>query len=145
MKARRLAGARPADAALSPDVQALLRRIESYEQLEVLLLLRRHAHQPWSAHSVASELNLRELAAEEACFLLGTRRMLCVASSDRGRLYKYAPVDPELDAALAQLAAAYAEQPLDVVRAMTANAFDRLRKKSLRIFTGAFLSRKRPR
>lgn len=134
---------RVASRALPSEVQALLLQcIESYEQLETLLLLRARPSRPCSAHSIASELKISELMVEDACRFLCQRNVLGVLTGTGQRLFQYAPANPELDGAVSKLAAAYREQPLDIIRTMTANAFARLRMKSRGVFTNAFLRSK---
>lgn len=120
----------------------LLQCIESYDQLELLLLLRARPARAWSAHSIASELRITEAVAEDGCRFLCQKSVLRFLAGTSPQLFEYAPATPELDAAVGQLAAAYQEQPLDIIRTMTANAFARLRMKSCGVFTKAF-SRKR--
>lgn len=131
---------RAAGGKLPPEVQALLFQcIESYEQLEILLLLRARPSRAWSAHAIASELTIAAPMAEDACRSLCQNDLLSMLTGTGQQLFEYAAATPELDAAVRELARAYTDQPLEIIRAMTANAFARLRMKALGVFTDAFL------
>lgn len=128
------------DGGLPPDLQALLRdHIQSYEQLEVLLWLRDRRQEAWSPDSLAGRLNLAESMTEEACLALLEHRLIEARGAPPQWVFQYRPESAAHDTAIGQLVVAYAEHRLDVVRAMNANALDRLRTKSLGVFSGAFL------
>ena len=128
------------ESSLPAEVQVFLReRMESYEQLEVLLLLRTRPSDPWAASAVASELHMPEPAADQALRALSRHGLLSVAVSPKALVFRYQPESAELAALVEKLAGAYTEQRIAVVRLMTANSIERLRARALRTFANAFL------
>lgn len=123
-------------------VTELLRdRVETYEQLEVLLALHATPHRPWHADALAEAL--RTSAELVAAALAGLVAGGLVATSGTGLRteYRYAP-DPERPddaAAVDALATAYATQRLELVKLMSANAIERVRAAAARTFADAFL------
>jgi hypothetical protein len=121
---------------ISDDVKSLLRDcIESFEQLEVLLLLHGTPDQTWAPDAVttASRLNLSEEAVADA--LAHLRRWKLVEGE--ARLYRYSPAN-RLDATVRALATAYEDDRLEVMRLMNQNALERVRTSALRAFADAF-------
>lgn len=128
------------DAEISADVQSFLRdRVESYEQLATLLLLRSNADKLWDASQVASILGIPESIAEEALRGLFEQRLLDMTVVTEEARFRYDPTPAELDGLVAKLEKADAEQKTDVLRLMTANAIQRLRAKALTTFAEAFV------
>jgi hypothetical protein len=125
------------------DVQIFLReRIESYEQLALLLLLRARSEQSCALTPLASELHLPEAIAEDALrFLCGRKLVASVASAD-GPRFTYHPGSSDLADLVDKLAKAYEDKLLDVMRQMTTNAIERVRTKALSTFDDAFLLRR---
>jgi len=131
------------DAVLPRDVLAFLReRIESYQQLEILLLLRARPERRRSVRSIAAELRLPEASAVEACHFLQQQELACAVEGTGELLVVYGPVCPELDGTIGQLAMAYAGNRIDVASAMAVHALDRFRSRASRILLDAILSRK---
>lgn len=129
-----------ADPILDADVQAFLRdRIESYEQLEILVLLRARRGEALTPSAVALELHISESDAELALRALCRQGLLNVMLSPDLLLFRYQPQNPELAALGDRLTSAYAERRLEVVRLMTANSIERLRARALKTFANAFL------
>jgi hypothetical protein len=121
---------------ISDDVNTLLRDcIESFEQLEVLLLLHRTPGQPWTADAVstATPLKLSLDVAEEA--LAHLRRWKLVEGE--ARIYRYNPAN-RLDATVRALAAVYEDDRLEVMKIMNQNAIERVRTSALRAFADSF-------
>lgn len=135
-----------ADAEIPDDVQAFLRDyIESYEELEVLLLLHRSGKQWHSLGALTAQLRLPGVS-EETAETLASRGLLAVRRTEIEPGYAYDPAEPVLETAVARLARSYAEAPLAVMKLMTANAMNRLRVSALQTFADAFvLHRKRRR
>ncbi|MEO8185153.1 MAG: hypothetical protein ABI895_40620 [Deltaproteobacteria bacterium] len=132
-----------ADADVAADVQTFLREhIESYEQLEILLLLRAQPDRSWAPAAAASELGISEGLAEGALRFLCRERLLGVDAGGVVR-FKYAPETPALVELVARLAAAYVDSRLAVMRLMTANAIERLRVGAVTRFADAFLLRRK--
>lgn len=119
------------------DVQTLLRDcIESFEQLEILLLLLKRPGETWAPDAVATaiKLSLSEDAAAEA--LAHLRRWNLIEGEARGR-YRYNPAN-RLDATIRALATVYEDERLEVMRLMNQNAIERVRTSALRAFSDAF-------
>lgn len=128
------------ESSLPAEVQAFLReRMESYEQLEVLLLLRARPDDAWAANAVGSELHMPEAAADHSLRALSRHGLLSVAASPKELVFSYRPESAELAALVEKLAGAYTEQRIEVVRLMTTNSIDRLRAGALRTFANAFI------
>jgi hypothetical protein len=125
---------------VSAEVRTLLRdHVESYEQLETLLLLHRDHGQALPAESVASTLNLPVALAAEAlehlhrCNLLDSR----VAAGTRSFSFKKG--NASVEATVADLAHVYDVNRLAIINLMSANAIERVRTKAARVFADAFI------
>jgi hypothetical protein len=121
---------------ISDDVKTLLRDcIESFEHLEVLLLLHRKPDDTWTADAVvaASMLNLAEDIATDALAHLHRWKLI----EGEARRYRYNPSN-RLDATIRALATVYEEDRLEVMRLMNQNAIERVRTSALRAFADAF-------
>jgi hypothetical protein len=121
---------------ISDDVKTLLRDcIESFEHLEVLLLLYRKPGDAWTADAVAtaSILNLSEDTAADALAHLRRWKLL----EGEARSYRYDPGN-RLDGTVRALAAIYDEDRLEVMKLMNQNAIERVRTSALRAFADAF-------
>ncbi|HEX4266585.1 MAG TPA: hypothetical protein VHY36_01760 [Steroidobacteraceae bacterium] len=125
---------------LSADVRTLLfEHIESYEQLEILLLLQRNRGADWTAAQLSGHLKISdELVAESLSALqmgglvLGRRERAPIA-------YAYAPVSLALEETVSRLAAAYSERPVPIIRLMSSNAIQRLRTGAMRALAESFV------
>jgi hypothetical protein len=123
-----------------PEVRALLReRIDSYEQIEALLLLAADGSRSFTADEIADRLAVSIDVAREALDALRARALVDAAT------YRYAPGDAATDAAVRLLAHDYRERRSDVAKLMNQNAFDRIRNSASRAFADAFLFGRRPR
>lgn len=127
---------------LPEDVRALLNEhIESYEQLEVLLLLRRERYEEWTVDGLATRLHVREELVGSA--LEGLKAAgLVVATSSTPR-FAYRPTSSGLDAAAGRLDREYAERPIRIIQLMSANAIERVRTAALHTFADAFVLKKK--
>jgi hypothetical protein len=125
---------------VSETAKALLRdHIESFEQLEILLLLHRRGGDTWVADAITDELKVDSDSVSEALGHLCRGHLVTVRGEGRGRIFQYGPEDPAMDAAVRDLAQAYAENRLDVMNLMNANALERVRTSALRAFANSFL------
>jgi hypothetical protein len=113
------------------------RHLEGVEMMEVLLLLHRQPDRWWTAETVAGELGTSLSSSERCLEVLASRRFLD-ARIAHAVLFRFSPVDPELEDGVRQLAAAYAGQRFAVISLVSS---DRL--ASLRSFADAFRIRKR--
>ena len=124
------------------DVRALLRdHIDSFECLEVLLLLRREGA-AWTAEELSARLNIRAPLLADALASLARARL--VNTEDRGStaLYTYAREHLIQDAVVGSLDCAYRDEPTEIMRLMSMNAIERLRTSTIRAFADAFVVRK---
>jgi hypothetical protein len=119
---------------LRVELQELIaRRIESYEELEVLLALRRFQGHFCSVPFIAQLTNLSHSSVEEAGSGL-CRRGIAETDREQGLAIRYAPADAAEDALVGELAVTYRERKLEVIRVMTAMAFERLRTRGAKTF-----------
>ena len=129
---------------LPEDVRALLHEhIESYEQLEVLLLLRRERHEEWTVASMAARLHLREELIGSALEVLKASGIVAVTGADPEPRFAYRPASSGLDAAAGRLDREYAERPIRIIKHMSANAIERVRTAALHTFADAFVLKKK--
>lgn len=129
---------------LPEDVRALLHEhIESYEQLEVLLLLRRERYEEWTAEGLASRLHVREELVASALDGLKSAGLVASTSTASAPRFAYRPTSSGLDAAAGRLDREYAERPIRIIQLMSANAIERVRTAALHTFADAFVLKKK--
>jgi hypothetical protein len=124
------------------EVRALLRaRIESFEQLEILLSLR-EGRGAGTVEEMSARFGIDHTLAASALAHLQAYEL--ARSHGRGAelRYVYAPASPALDAAIGGLARLYAAQPVAILKILSANAIHRVRTGALRAFADAFILRK---
>src|SRR5687767_427775 len=98
------------------DVRALLREyVDSFEQLELLVLLRRERGD-WPVPRAAAAIGATEETALEALRALAARGLVATGAGDAGTVWRYAPAEPRLDDAAAAIERGHADNRLDVVR-----------------------------
>lgn len=125
---------------LTAAAQEVLReRIESFEELEILLLLRAERSRAWSVDEVAEWLRVTAGFAEPLVEKLRARDLIALRESEGARRYVYGARAPELDAAVAEIACAYETNRHEILRLMSANAIERVRTSAMRAFADAFL------
>ena len=128
---------------LPEDVRALLHQhIESYEQLETLLLLRRERYEQWTGEGLAARLRVRAELIETAVAGLEASGLVERAGAAPTR-FAYRAADTGLDAAVGRLEREYAERPILIIQLMSANAIERLRTAALHTFADAFVLKKK--
>ena len=128
---------------LPEDVRAMLHEhIESYEQLEVLLLLRRERHEEWTVTGLATRLHVREELVGPALEGLRTAGLVAITGAAPAPCFAYRPVSSGLDAAASRLDREYAERPIKIIQLMSANAIERVRTAALYTFADAFVLKK---
>jgi DNA-binding GntR family transcriptional regulator len=128
---------------LPAEVRALIRdHLETYERLEILLLLHRHGGETCTTDWVVEQLKLGTTPAAEALDALAQRGLLRrVPGPPAG--FRFAPGNAQLAAATEHLAATYGEQRLEVVKYMSSCAIERMRTAALRTFADAFVFKKK--
>lgn len=130
---------------LPEDVRRLLREhIETYEQLEILLLLRRERYEEWTPQALTVGLHIPEgligpaLAGLTACGLI----QVTLGEGPTASRFAYRPVSSGLDVAAGRLDREYTERPIRIIQLMSANAIERVRTAALHTFADAFVLRK---
>lgn len=129
-----------ADLSSFADVQAFLRdRVESYEELRILLLLQTRPNESWAPSAVAAKLQMPEAVAEQNLRGLCRQGLLTPAVPLDTGAFRYQPESPELAMLVEKLVETYENHQMEVVQMMTTNAIERLRARALRTFANAFL------
>jgi hypothetical protein len=128
---------------LAADVRALLHEhIESYEQLETLLLLRREPAGHWTGRAVAERLGVPQELIDSG--LSGLERSgLLQSDGGASPRFAYRPASPGLEVAVGCLEREYAQRPVLIIQLMSANAIERLRTAALHTFADAFVLKKK--
>lgn len=98
--------------------------IESVEQLEVLLLLRREAARSFSPGAVGRELRIAEGSAAGRLVDLHARGLLQREAAEE---YRYRPESAALDDAVARLSAAYAERRVSIINLIFSKPTEKIR------------------
>lgn len=130
------------ESALPPGVREfLLSNIESYEQLEVLLLLGASPELAWRITAIAQKSRLPESIVADAV------RHLCskgLVSSAPGGIegFHHAPASPATKEVVARLMEFYEARPLELMKVMTANSIERLRANAAGAFDALLTGRK---
>jgi predicted ArsR family transcriptional regulator len=129
---------------LAEDVRALLHEhIESYEQLELLLLLRRERHEESTVAALAARLHIREELVAAALQALEAGGLVAITGTAPEVRFAYRPASSGVDAAAGRLQREYAERPIRIIQLMSANAIDRVRTAALQTFADAFVLKKK--
>jgi len=103
----------------------LFEYVETYEDLQLVVFLRRQRERDWTAPGIAAELGLPVSACLTA--LQGLRERGLVEADALAGTFRYAPCSSELAARLGQLDELYRSQRLTVVMLMSVNAIERIR------------------
>jgi DNA-binding IclR family transcriptional regulator len=128
---------------LPEDVQKLLRdHIESYEQLELLVLLRTELDHRWTVDALSARFRIPASLASLALDELQTAGFVEPRGHGPEKQYAYLTQSNHVEATLERLIQAYREYPIPILRQMSANAIERVRTAALRRFADAFILRK---
>jgi len=115
-------------------VRGLLdQRIDSLEQLTILLLLRQESDRSWTAAAVGEHLR-RPPEVTAALGALQAAGLVRAVTAESQPSYIYSPASPELDEAVTELARRYREHPITIIRILSANSIRRLRAGAARAF-----------
>jgi hypothetical protein len=120
----------------------LQERIEHYEDLQLLLFLRARSGAWWNSRSIAKHLVVASETIEASLERLQRSALIDGDRADNGRVYRYSARDSRAASVVDKLADACAEHPLAVIKAMTGNAIERLRARSVGTFERVLSSRK---
>jgi hypothetical protein len=110
----------------------LFERVETYDQLEVLLWFCSGNGGPQSAPDAVTALSLPEPAVTDALIALTKAGLLRRVAGSARSLYE--PKTRELDAAVKALALLYEQDRVQVIRIMSAQSIARLRSSALEAF-----------
>lgn len=121
----------------------LREHIESYEQLEVLLLLRRERQEKMTIAGLTARLHIREELIGSALDGLKAGGLVVTTGTASEPRFAYRPVTSGIDAAAGRLEREYAERPIRIIQLMSANAIDRVRSAALHTFADAFVLKKK--
>lgn len=102
----------------------LLEHIDSLEQLEVLLLLRRE-RRAFTGEDAARELRIMAESASHRLSALARKDILRAAGADGA--YEYAPRDPDLDRTIGELAKSYQERRVSVINFIATKHLERIK------------------
>jgi biotin operon repressor len=130
---------------LPKDLQSLVRdHIESYEQLELLLLLRAERGVAWSGEALSARLRISSTLVSEALAKLQSGGFVVASTAEAagGPTHAYRVQAADLEATIERLSQAYKEQPMPIIKLMCANSIERVRTAALRTFADAFILRK---
>ena len=124
------------DDRISMNVRRLLAdSVETYPQLECLLLFGRSDNVNWSIQEAAAELHADAAIISEAFEHLGRAGLLQRSRGEFADRFFCAAQQETVKA----LWHAYTDSRLDIMNLMTANALERVRTSALRMFAAAFL------
>jgi len=109
---------------ISPGLRAFIaRHINSVEQVEALLLLRRTRPRAWNAERLAAELRTSVMSAEQRLHDLASRGLIERRQGD----YVYAPESAELEDRVEELADAYVTYRYTIIELIFAKPMDNIR------------------
>jgi len=121
--------------------------IETYEQLAILLVLRRERYEAWTPGALATRLRIAETLVGPALAALKVAGLISAdtesGSATQRPRYAYRPASSGLDATVGILDREYAEQPISIIKLMTANSIERVRTAALHTFADAFVLNKK--
>jgi len=119
------------------DLQQFLRdHVETYEQLEILVLLAGAPDRHWSADDIAAALRVDHAVVTEGLAHLDRAGVLVASGPDTAPRFA---ARPDHAAMVVRLADVYRRDRLGIMNRMTSNALERVRTSALRAFTSAFL------
>lgn len=122
-------------------VRAFLRDyIDSFESLEVLLLLRRE-RTACTADELCGRLKTRSPLIEDALASL-LRARLVSTEQNVPTSYRYVDEDWARDSIVGSLESLYRDEPIRIMQLMSTDAIERLRTSTIRAFADAFVVRK---
>lgn len=119
----------------------LFEHVESYEELELIVWLRRQRERDWTAEEAGSELGISTSASRTG--LQGLEQRGLVVKGALAGAFRYGPCSLEVAARLAQVDELYRNQRLAVVMLMSVNAIERLRLATLHRFADTLRLRDR--
>ncbi|HVL85763.1 MAG TPA: hypothetical protein VM367_15970 [Pseudonocardia sp.] len=123
------------------EVRHLLRdRVSSYEELEILLLLAREPGIGRTPEVVGELARVPALAAAAALERLRGTGLIEQSPGDGELAYRYRPDGPFSDTVDLLVRESH-ENPVEIIKLMSANAIERIRMSALVVFADAFVLR----
>lgn len=127
---------------VSDEVRVFLRDyIDSYECLEVLLLLRRE-RTAWTTEALCTRLKTHAPLIDDALASLVRSKLVSAGGQNMLTSYRYVVEDCAKDAIVGSLERAYRDEPATIMRLMSTQAIERLRNGALRAFADSFILRR---
>lgn len=147
---------KPMSGTVPDDVRRLLFDcIESYEQLELLLILEKSRGTAMGTEELGALARVHESLIEDALHALGRRGLIAVqdppqapgalpekSTTGKARRFLYEPASAGVDGAVRLLARWYAEEPQLIIRLMSEHSIQRVRAGAAIAFADAFLLKK---
>ena len=113
---------------LSQNVITFLdRNIDSAEQLEILLLLKRNPEKEWTAEEVSTELLTSVSSVGSRLADLHSRGVLSKQTRLNKPCYKYRPQTPDLNRTITDVEKAYAKYRVRIISMIYSKPIDRIR------------------
>lgn len=113
-------------------------RITTFEQLEIMLLLRAHPEKEWNAPTLSATTGIPIELTHESLMKLAAGGLL--EPSGSGPIaFRFRPRQPDIGEAIDALALAYHEQRALVMSTMSMNAIERIRSGTIRAFADSFV------
>jgi len=110
----------------------LSEHIATYDELDVLLCLRRRRDLDLEPSYFARDLGIPEAVCRLVLEQLCVRRL--AARSAEGKAFRFSPATDSLASGVLALEQAYHLSPVSVIRAMSENALQRVRASAVRAF-----------
>jgi hypothetical protein len=118
------------------DLETFLREhITSYEQLEILMLLRRELPRAWSPAGVAAALSMSQLPALAALEHLAGLALLEASIENGERAFGPRGELPQHEAMIAKVAHVYEHDRTRLMKILNRNAIERVRARAMQAFT----------
>jgi hypothetical protein len=125
------------------DTNRLLRdHIESYEQLELLILLRTEPNHLWTLEALSARLAIPAPLVSLALDGLRSSGLVETQTRAGNKHHAYVVQSDRVEATVGRLIQAYRENPIPIIKQMSANAIERVRAGALSTFADAFILRK---
>jgi hypothetical protein len=124
---------------LSDAVQALVcEHVNSFEKLEILLLMRQDPLMQWTFETVSTRLNLPSSVATTALEELAATDLLEAGGSGNDRVFRYVPRSQQMSHAVDELATTYQVDRLALMRLLATSSVQRMRSSLVKAFADAF-------
>jgi hypothetical protein len=124
---------------LSDAVQELVREhVNSFEKLEILLLMRQNPLTRWTFETISTRFNLPSSVVDTALKELVASDLLEAVGSGIDRVFRYAPRSQQLSDAVDELASSHQIDRLALTRFLATSSMQRMRSSLVKAFADAF-------